>query len=322
MQRKRALALAVTLTTVTAAGGATAMAVTGALGLGPSPAGAEVGTSVPDTTATPDTLAPVVVYEDIPVPMTAADTAPRRPRPSRRPLTRRRCLGRLRPPAGPPARRGAPRSRPKTALARRRPPPSQPTITAAIGPTIATATTRAPMTIGRAMTTAGTAMTEAPATNRPDAERAVPRRKKAHPAASARAVTVGMSASAGLGIVAMLALAAPRTGAIGSTAVEPTSDPSAPAATAAATAPTIVVRRYVPVPATAAPTPTAGAAVPGPTSAAQGRRDAFDVAEAQGGEAGQPPRGRPPAPGPPRRRRLSPSRPLRPRRPPRPRRRS
>ena len=76
MQRKRAIALAVTLTTATAATGATAMAVTGALGLGPSPVGAEVGTSVPDTAAAPDTLAPVVVYEDIPVPVAAPDTVP------------------------------------------------------------------------------------------------------------------------------------------------------------------------------------------------------------------------------------------------------
>ena len=69
-----------------------------------------------------------------------------------------------------------------TALVRRRPAPSKPTITAAIGPTISTATTRAPTTIGRAMTTAATAMTESPVSRpaggragRPTTEEGAPR---------------------------------------------------------------------------------------------------------------------------------------------------
>ncbi len=92
---------------------------------------------------------------------------------------------------------------------------------------------------------------------------AAPRRKKAHPAASARVLTAGISVSAGMGIVAMLALAAPSTAASSEPElVESGTDPTTLAV--APTAPTIVVRRYVPVPvaappATAAPAPTAAA---------------------------------------------------------------
>ena len=95
------------------------------------------------------------------------------------------------------------------------------------------------------MTEAGTTGSPQPGAETTSAARS--RRKRSHPAASARILVAGLSASAGIGLVAALAVAAPgasTNGAndVGTVATTPNGAPPAPAAR-----PTIVIRRYVPI---------------------------------------------------------------------------
>ena len=97
------------------------------------------------------------------------------------------------------------------------------------------------------------------------------RRRRPHAAASARIVVTGLAASTGLGMMTVLAIAARSDG--GGT---PTTDGVDTPATAANqdAPPTIVIRRYVPVPVDAAlraPATTAAATAPPATARPAGQ---------------------------------------------------